>query len=153
MTHWDFSGSTPVPIDSAAKLVDENGHGTHVAGIIAGENDACESGKPIRALVRCRNEHDSINYEEMKLSSIRGVAPECRIVSLRVADTHGRLHTSNIIAALGYVRRINGDGRLPHIHGVNISLGHPFDPEWFGCGRARYVSKSTGWYGRALSWS
>jgi subtilisin family serine protease len=116
--------------------VDENGHGTHVAGIIGGENISPAPDNPIRAFIRCRDEHDSIKLEEIELKVIRGVAPECKLVSLRVADGRGRLHTSNIIAALGYVRRVNGDGRLPHIHGVNISLGHAFEPEWFGCGQS-----------------
>ncbi len=136
LTHWDFSGAQPVSIESVDKLTDDNGHGTHVAGIIAGENVAGEGAEPVRAVVRCRDEKDSINYEEIELDSIRGIAPECKIVSLKVADKDGCLHTSNIIAALGYIRRVNGDGRLPHIHGVNISLGHPFDPEWFGCGQS-----------------
>jgi subtilisin family serine protease len=137
LTHYDYSGSKPVAIASTDQLTDEIGHGTHVAGIIAGEYDARNSNtKPARASVRCRNELGSPIQEEIVLSSIRGIAPECKIVSLRVVDKDGRTHTSNIIAALGYVRRINGDGRLPHINGVNISLGHPFDPEWFGCGQS-----------------
>lgn len=136
LTHWDFSGSTPVAIDSVDKLVDKHGHGTHVAGIIAGENDSRESGNPIRASVRCRDENDSVNYEELQLPSIRGIAPECKILSLRVVDDNKGSHASNLIAALGYIRRINGDGRLPRVHGVNISLGHTFDPEWFGCGQS-----------------
>ncbi len=32
------------------------------------------------------------------------------------------------------MRDVNGDGLVPRIHGVNISLGYDFDPLWFACG-------------------
>jgi subtilisin family serine protease len=135
LTHWDFSGDKPVHLDNLDKLVDQNGHGTHVAGIIAGELSD-KSGDPIRAFVRCRDERGDVKHEELQLTFIRGIAPECKIISLKVVDAQGRSYTSNVMAALGYIRRVNGDGRMPHIHGVNISLGHAFDPEWFGCGQS-----------------
>ena len=57
---------------------DDNGHGTHVAGIIAG------------------NGYDS-NGEK------RGIAPDANIVSLKVLDHNGKGTISNIIAALDWV--------------------------------------------------
>jgi len=43
---------------------------------------------------------------------------------------------SNVIAAIAHVQLINGHGRDLKIHGVNLSLGHSFDPKWFACGRS-----------------
>jgi subtilisin family serine protease len=43
---------------------------------------------------------------------------------------------SNVIAAIAYIQQINGHGRDLKIHGVNISLGHEFDPLWFACGHS-----------------
>jgi hypothetical protein len=31
---------------------------------------------------------------------------------------------------------VNHHGRELHIHGVNLSLGYPFDPKWFACGHS-----------------
>ena len=40
-----------------------------------------------------------------------------------------------MIAALAYVREVNGEGSDGmRIHGVNLSVGYEFDPEWFACG-------------------
>ena len=42
-----------------------------------------------------------------------------------------------VIAALAYVREINGEGTDGmRIHGVNLSVGYDFDPEWFACGQS-----------------
>jgi subtilisin family serine protease len=39
--------------------------------------------------------------------------------------------------ALQYVReKVNGEGKLLRIHGVNLSLGYEFDAEWFACGQS-----------------
>jgi subtilisin family serine protease/lysophospholipase L1-like esterase len=134
LSHMDFTSEEP-RILTHEELADNNGHGTHVAGIIAGECRATEE-RPLRAVVTCRDEDGKERTEARELDVIRGVAPECRLVSLKVADNRGRVTTKRILAALGYIRRINGDGRMPKIHGVNISLGHEFKPEWFGCGQS-----------------
>jgi len=34
------------------------------------------------------------------------------------------------------VQEINGNGRRIHIHGVNMSVGYNFEPEWFACGQS-----------------
>ncbi|HXV99638.1 MAG TPA: S8 family serine peptidase, partial [Anaerolineae bacterium] len=43
---------------------------------------------------------------------------------------------SNLIAAIALVQEINGFGRRLLIHGVNMSVGYDFEPEWFACGQS-----------------
>ena len=74
---------------------DDNGHGTHVAGIIAG------------------NGYDS-NGEK------RGIAPGASIVSLKVLDANGKGTISNIIAALDWVAT---NATTYNIRVVNMSVG------------------------------
>ena len=76
---------------------DAYGHGTHVAGIIAGSG-AGSAGR------------------------YRGVAPAADIVSLRVLDDQGQGQTSDVIAALEWVL---DHGSEYGIDVVNLSLGHP----------------------------
>ena len=47
-----------------------------------------------------------------------------------------RERSVTLSAALDYVQEVNGNGRRLHIHGVNLSLGHSFEPEWFACGQS-----------------
>jgi serine protease AprX len=76
---------------------DDYGHGTHVAGIIAGSG-AASSGK------------------------YTGVAPGASIVALKVLDGNGGGSTSNVMAALDWVAT-NAESYKIRI--VNLSLGHP----------------------------
>jgi serine protease AprX len=47
-------------------------------------------------------------------------------------DRVGRL-----IRALAYVRQVNGESvEGMRIHGVNLSVGYEFNPEWFACGQS-----------------
>ena len=41
-----------------------------------------------------------------------------------------------VIRALAYVARSTARARRMRIHGVNLSLGYEFDPQWFACGRS-----------------
>ena len=41
-----------------------------------------------------------------------------------------------VIAALQYIQRLNGYGRRLLVHGVNMSVGYDFEPEWFACGQS-----------------
>src|SRR6185295_7385578 len=43
---------------------------------------------------------------------------------------------SNLIAAIEAIQEINGHGRFLRIHGVNLSVGYDFEPEWFACGQS-----------------
>ena len=124
-------------------LIDEFGHGTHVAGIIAGalgtdvpftEKDAMV---PV-ALTSVRNESGSfttslLTFEDMNLS---GMAPACTLVSYRVLDEKGLGKASSIIEAITDIRLTNSAANNPIIHGVNLSVGYPFDAEWFACGQS-----------------
>jgi subtilisin family serine protease len=48
---------------------------------------------------------------------------------------------SSLIAAIAKIQEINGHGRRLLIHGVNISVGNDFDPEWFACGQSPLCSE------------
>jgi serine protease AprX len=113
---------------------DHLGHGTHVAGIIAGEASAAEG-----FLAASRSERDQDDRAVPRPARIRrisGVAPECTILSYRVLDDHGAGNSGAILDALQAVHEVNNYGRLLRIHGVNISAGYPFMPEWFACGQS-----------------
>ena len=136
LEHEDFTGGNE-------PLEDKFGHGTHVAGILCGEQigqatkaGADSSGNQIRAYSRQRDENGDINYQPVLLEKISGMAPQCRVVSLKVLDGNGDGQASNLIAALAYIQELNTHGRYLHIHGINMSLGYPYDAEWFACGQS-----------------
>ncbi len=74
---------------------DDNGHGTHVSGIIAG------------------NGYDS-NGEKV------GIAPSASLVVLKVLDGQGKGSISNIIAALNWIAT---NGKTYNVRVVNMSVG------------------------------
>jgi serine protease AprX len=137
----------PGPGTAASALVDRFGHGSHVAGIIAGglpaplprgrrlvvgDHDAgSQSGSPGADPARV------VPRDVSDPARLAGVAPNCRLVSLKVLDDEGKGHSSNIMRALRYVREVvNGAGKLPNIQGVNLSVGYEFDAKWFACGQS-----------------
>jgi serine protease AprX len=128
LEHRDFTGG-------GNPLKDDFGHGTHVAGILAGEMRS-EKDKEIRAFTRHRDEHGEITYDVEDLAAISGMAPRCKLLSLKVLDAGGRGAASNLIAAIQYVQQLNGYGRRLRVHGVNLSVGYDFEPEWFACGQS-----------------
>jgi serine protease AprX len=145
LAHMDFtqlSSSTP---ESA--LRDAFGHGTHVGGIIAGAmrvrnpGEAPQESNPgvvdeIRAYMRLRDEDGEISYSEAKIRAISGMAPKCKLLSFKVLDDNGDGLASNLIAAIAKIQELNGHGRRLLVHGVNMSVGYDFEPEWFACGQS-----------------
>ena len=135
--HCDFtSASTDAEKSNASALIDKFGHGSHVAGIIAGAYVA-GNGAPKAQAQRSKlgNDNEPTSFQE-GLAQVAGMAPSCKLVSLKVLDDKGRGDVSNIIAAIDFVQVINDFGRNLKIHGVNLSVGYEFDPLWFACGQS-----------------
>jgi len=101
-------GKNPVlglPLDGDWKksnLYDPCGHGTHIAGIIAG-NGAKSSG----------NHYFRTFY---------GIAPQSNLVNVRVLDQSGTTSVSTVITGLQWV--VN-NRKSYNIRVINLSLGHP----------------------------
>ncbi|MEA2164866.1 MAG: hypothetical protein QOK37_2993 [Thermoanaerobaculia bacterium] len=93
---WDFVNNDADPFDDA-------GHGTHVAGIVAGDS-----------------------------ATITGVAPDVNLVAYKVLGANGGGTDSNVIAAIERAADPNSDGNTSdHVDVANLSLGgggNPDDP-------------------------
>jgi subtilisin family serine protease len=82
-------------VDNDDDPMDEHGHGTHVAGIIAGGDD-----------------------------EVRGVAPNAKLIAYRVLNAFGSGQTSDILAAIEWTVDPNQDGDFSdHASVANMSLG------------------------------
>lgn len=144
--HRDFTGDGPSgPETSKSALTDGFGHGTHVAGIIAGGLSKAVKDDAFRVYENVYVSDPSSEQKEHKIQrrtitnpeKLQGVAPRCKLVSLKVLDDNGAGRTSNIMRALEYIRRdLNADPKLLRVHGVNLSLGYEFDAEMFACGQS-----------------
>ena len=126
-----------VPADPSSPLTDEFGHGTHVAGIIAGATPAGATAHVAASV----EPTDSGYVQRGRVGELSGMAPQCELVSLKVIrrDALGSHITSSaaVIAALDYIRtQVNVDPGLLRIHGVNLSLGCQWDPSHYAAGQS-----------------
>jgi serine protease AprX len=134
--HRDFT--QPGDPQPGGSLTDACAHGTHVAGIIAG---MLPSGATPSVFQQVQNtDFPAQSLPEPRaiddISLLAGMAPEAKLVSLKVLDDSGHGSSMNIIRALEYVRKLNDGQALMRIHGVNLSVGYEFDPTWFACGQS-----------------
>jgi subtilisin family serine protease len=139
--HRDFTGllttEGTVTNDPASALTDPFGHGTHVAGIIAGAAPQ-DPGKVLVA----QNEPSSTDMPSWVVRTLApgrtlsGMAPQARLVSLKVLNAEGDTVTSVVIAALAQIRAFNADRGELLIHGVNLSIGCDWFPDEFAAGQS-----------------
>jgi subtilisin family serine protease len=111
---FDCTKAGAVQDKGADANTDENGHGTHVCGIITGQ--------------------DTRKNKKGEDVVLTGVAPAAKVVSYRVLDRDGSGKDSWIIKALDHIAATNEAAGQLVIHGVNLSLGGPFDQSSYGCG-------------------
>lgn len=96
--HEDLSKRITAFYDTVRKRqspYDDNGHGTHVCGIIGGNGSASHG-------------------------CYRGIAPECSLIPVKVLDRYGSGYASDVLAGLRWIREHKS---LYNIRIVNISVG------------------------------
>jgi len=102
---------------------DEYGHGTHLAGIIGG-NDLMN---PVGAVssdasVSTSSVSSTVNKYTGNTNAFIGVAPDSRIVNMKVGDENGVTDVSQVIAAIDWVVQHASDPKL-NIKVINLSYG------------------------------
>lgn len=83
-------------------------HGTHVAGILAG------------------------NWADKDLI---GVCPDLQLMDIRILGDSDEETEAAIIGALEFIRWLNGRNRWRVVHGVNLSIGMKHDVRNWACGQ------------------
>jgi serine protease AprX len=142
--HHDFTVDSD---DPQLALVDPDGHGTHVAGIIAGGLEKWDSAT--RKVIATEKRFNAASADEglpivqprevTDINRLAGMAPHAKLVSLKVLGGGGNvtMRVSRVMRALAYVREKNSaSDKLMRIHGVNLSLGYEFAAEWYACGQS-----------------
>jgi serine protease AprX len=97
------------------QYLDTYGHGTHLAGIIAGRSD------------------DATSISDGNSNAFLGMAPGARIVNVKVADSQGAVDVSQVIAAIDWViQHRNDDGMNIRIialaYGTDGTQNYALDP-------------------------
>lgn len=150
VAHQDFTPDGRARAESedlSSALEDKLGHGTHVAGIIAGYWESVNpDGEDVLGTEVQNERSGKADTRRENIKRVSGVAPQCRLVSLKViADrdrkdtarqTRGEGKVSWILMALEQIQTWNQHGKRLHVHGVNMSVGYDFDPRWFACGQS-----------------
>mgnify|MGYP001817624514 CR=1 FL=1 len=90
--------------DPDLRYLDTFGHGTHLAGIIAGRDD---------------NVYKIQKGEEAKFI---GMAPGARLVNVKVADSNGTVDVTQVIAAIDWVVQHRRDNGM-NIRVINLAYG------------------------------
>lgn len=90
--------------DVGTRYVDGYGHGTHMAAIIAGRDPSVTSG----------NENDAKHFV--------GVAPDARILNMKVATADGGADVTQVIAALDWIVQHRNDNGM-NVRVINLSYG------------------------------
>jgi serine protease AprX len=85
--------------------LDTNGHGTFMAGIIAGKDSTLTT-----------------PYASAPASAYRGVAPDARILNMKVGVADGGVDVSQVIAAIDWVVAHKTDNGL-NVRVINLSYG------------------------------
>ncbi len=117
----DLSFEAGIP---EAVYLDTYGHGTHIAGIIAGSDPG---GDPATAADRPAEFH--------------GVAPGARIISLKVGDNTGAVDVSQVIAAIDWVVEHRNAGDL-NIRVLNLSYGTDSEQSYLDSPLAHAVERA-----------
>jgi subtilisin family serine protease len=140
--HRDFTALVRLPGDPApdapAPLADALGHGTHVAGIIAG---ITPEGATAHVATSDEPPGGAGFVQRQRVGTLSGMAPACELISLRVLRRNAQnvfvTSSAAVIAALDYLRtEVNVDPGLLRVHGVNLSLGCPWDPTHYAAGQS-----------------
>lgn len=86
------------------RYLDTYGHGTHMAGIIAGLDSGVSPGQY----------HNQTNFV--------GIAPQARVINVKVANAFGATDVSQVIAAIDWVVQHRNDNGM-NIRIMNLSFG------------------------------
>ena len=111
-------------------LTDPNGHGTHVAGIIAGA--AIKQDGKTYSVATLADGGVSVSVPLSGPPS--GLAPMARLVSVQVLQANGGGKTFDAIRGLEYIRKLNQTSRDIRIDGANLSFGYDLEATSYGCG-------------------
>lgn len=138
--HRDFSFlvNPDDPAQTAAHpLVDDSGHGTHVAGIISG----CTPDGMTPRVAESKDPGNGGYVQRAHADKLSGMAPACELVSIKVMrlSRQGTWVTSSsaVIRALTYLRtEVNVDPGVLRVHGVNMSLGSEWRPDQYAAGQS-----------------
>lgn len=116
---WDRIAPRLMIKHTSAYDAPRHSHGTHVAGILAGD----------------WRQEGWEDPEDAPAEDLVGLCPDLRLYDLRVLDENGEGDEFSVMAALQFIRHLNAHREQPVIHGVNLSLSIRHDVANYACGR------------------